>query len=156
MTPEALADLHARVFIDTPRPWTAGEFAELSALPSTQLVAAAPAGFALGQFAGPEATLLTLAVHPERRRRGLGRALLRELEDRARDEGVEEMFLEVAANNAAALALYAGLDYRRAGVRPRYYFRAPLPPIDALVLRKNLGPARSALIGKSRLTSLAP
>lgn len=146
MTPEALAALHARAFTETPRPWSAAEFADLLALPSTELVvplepaAAAPEldGFALGQIAGPEATLLTLAVDPDRRRRGLGRALLLALEARAAGRGAEEMFLDVAADNTAARALYAALGYRLAGTRPRYYLRAGRPPVDALVLRRDL------------------
>ena len=152
MTPEALAALHARAFTRTPRPWSAGEFADLLALPSTELVLPPEPrpggpegrggppldGFALGQIAGPEATLLTLAVDPDRRRRGLGRALLRTLEARAAGRGAEEMFLEVAADNDAAQALYAALGYRLAGTRPRYYLRAGRSPVDTLVLRRDL------------------
>ncbi len=117
MTPEALAGLHALAFTEAPRPWSAAEFADLLTLPSTRLVARPPDGFALGQLAGPEATLLTLAVHPDRRRRGLARALLGDLEERMRTEGAEEMFLEVAAGNDAALGLYAAFGYRPVGAR---------------------------------------
>ena len=70
MTPEALAALHALAFTDTPRPWSAAEFAALLAEPSTLLVARTE-GFALGRVAGPEAELLTLAV-ASRRRGGAG------------------------------------------------------------------------------------
>jgi ribosomal-protein-alanine N-acetyltransferase len=52
--------------------------------------------------------------------------------------GAEEMILEVAATNAAARALYAGLGYLPAGRRPRYYTRPAAPPVDALVLRHPL------------------
>ena len=53
MRPEALAELHALSFTDTPRPWTAAEFRELLALPTTLLVTL-PGGFALGRVAGVE------------------------------------------------------------------------------------------------------
>ena len=104
MTPEAMAALHAAAFTDTPRPWTAAEFAGLLREPTT-LVAVRDSGFALGRIAGPEAELLTLAVHPAARRCGLATALVAEFEARAAARGAEESLLEVAVTNAAARAL---------------------------------------------------
>jgi len=135
MTPEALAALHAAAFTDTPRPWSAAEFAGLLTQPGT-LVVSHPGGFALGRVAGPEAELLTLAVHPAARRRGLARRLVGEFEARAAACGAEECLLEVADGNAAARALYAALGYLLAGRRPGYYRRPDADPVDALVLRK--------------------
>ncbi|PKP84529.1 MAG: ribosomal-protein-alanine N-acetyltransferase [Alphaproteobacteria bacterium HGW-Alphaproteobacteria-2] len=137
MNPEALARLHARAFTGAPRPWSAAEFNALLAAPGVQL-AAADAGFALIRVVAGEAELLTLAVAPEARRRGLGRALLARAEARAAESGAVEMFLEVAADNAAALALYAAAGYARAGLRRGYYHPASGAAVDALVLRKAL------------------
>ena len=76
MAPEALAALHARAFAGgVPRPWSAAEFAALVGEAAT-LIAARDGGFALGRVAGPEAELLTLAVDPDARRRGIGSALV--------------------------------------------------------------------------------
>ncbi len=111
MTPEALAALHALAFTDTPRPWSAQEFEALLHQPST-LIVHRPGGFALGRIAGPEAELLTLAVHPEARRGGLASELLRRFEAAAAGRGAEEVLLEVAVTNAPARALYARLGYR--------------------------------------------
>jgi ribosomal-protein-alanine N-acetyltransferase len=48
----------------------------------------------------------------------------------------ETLFLEVAADNAAALGLYEGLGFEMAGRRKGYYDRgAASPRIDALVMR---------------------
>jgi ribosomal-protein-alanine N-acetyltransferase len=135
MTPEALAVLHRAAFTDTPRPWSAAEFASVLALPGT-LVASRPGGFALGRVAGPEAELLTLAVHPAARRRGLATLLVAEFEAGAAARGAEECLLEVAASNAAARALYARLGYLPAGRRAGYYRRPGRDAVDALVLRK--------------------
>jgi ribosomal-protein-alanine N-acetyltransferase len=137
MTPERLAALHALAFTDTPRPWTAAEFALLLAEPTT-LLAIRPEGFALGRIAGPEAELLTLAVHPDARRRGHALALVAAFESAAADRGAEVALLEVAVTNAAARALYARLGYATAGRRPGYYVRGAAPPVDALVLSKRL------------------
>jgi ribosomal-protein-alanine N-acetyltransferase len=141
MTPEGLAALHALAFTDAPRPWTAGEFAALLAAPTTLVVARA-AGFALGRVAGPEAELLTLAVHPEARRRGLGRGLVAGFEAAAAARGAVEVLLEVAVTNAAGRALYDGLGYAVVGRRRGYYRPAGGAPVDALVLRRGLGAPR--------------
>lgn len=138
MTPEAMAALHALAFTDAPRPWTAAEFAALLDQPST-LLATLPGGFALGRVAGPEAELLTLAVHPDARRRGAGAALVAAFETRAGAAGAEDCLLEVAVTNVAARGLYRRLGFEPVGRRPGYYVRPAAPPVDALVLRKRLG-----------------
>ncbi len=137
MTPEALAALHALCFDDAPRPWSAAEIAGLLAAPAV-FAALRPEGFALGQAAAGEAELLTLAVAPQARRRGLGAALVAAFEAEARARGATEAFLEVAETNNAARALYARLGYRAAGRRPGYYRRPGAPSLAALVLRKPL------------------
>jgi ribosomal-protein-alanine N-acetyltransferase len=141
MTPEALAALHALAFGAAPRPWTAAEFAALLGEPST-LYVALEGGFALGRVTGPEAELLTLAVDPLARRRGIGRRLVVAFEAAAAARGAEEVLLEVAVTNVAARALYGGLGYIRVGRRPGYYRATGVPPVDALVLRRLLGSAR--------------
>jgi ribosomal-protein-alanine N-acetyltransferase len=45
-------------------------------------------------------------------------------------------FLEVRSSNTAAQALYAGLDFKPAGRRPRYY---DSPVEDAIVMRLSCG-----------------
>lgn len=144
MTPEALAALHARCFT-TPRPWSAREFAQLLDSPRCFLLtrprdgsADSRAGFLLGRVIADEAELLTLAVAPQARRAGLGRDLTREFAATSRARGATGAFLEVAADNQAAQALYAGLGWREAGRRRGYYG----PGLDALVLSLGLGPAQ--------------
>ena len=122
----------------SPRAWTASEFAELLAQSITILIGS-PAGFALGRVAGPEAELLTLAVHPAARRRGVGLTLMLAFETEAAARGAEEALLEVDASNLAARALYARMGYRAVGRRPGYYLRKAERPVDALVLHKPLG-----------------
>lgn len=138
MTPEALAVLHARCFKAAPRPWTAGEFAALLGLAST-IAILAPGGLALGRVAADEAELLTLAVAPEARRRGLGARLLGDFEAAASGRGAGTCFLEVAEGNPAA-ALYHRAGYLRVGLRPGYYALPGRHAIDAHVMRKQLQP----------------
>ena len=56
----------------------------------------------------------------------------------ARQAGACAAFLEVAVDNEGAAALYAGLGFRRAGVRRGYYDRGAAGLADALVLRLDL------------------
>ena len=65
--------------------------------------------------------ILNLAVHPERRRRGLARRLLAEGLAQARKLGAELAWLEVRPTNLPALALYASFGFKEVGRRPRYY-----------------------------------
>ena len=88
----------------------------------------------LARVAADEAEILTLAVDPGQRRRGLGSALLRAAMDRAAGLGAMSMFLEVAVTNHAARALYAAHGFIEAGLRRRYYSDGT----DALVLRSTL------------------
>lgn len=131
-----MAALHAASFT-APRPWTEAEFRNLLADPGV-FAETAPDGFALGRAAGGEAELLTLAVAPEARRRGTGRALLAGIERSARARGATACFLEVAADNGAALGLYRAAGYADAGRRPAYFRRPDGTRCDAIVLRRVL------------------
>lgn len=135
---KALAALHARCF-ETPRPWSEGEFRSLMAGGAVFLVGGG-GGFALGQAAGDEAELLTLAVPPEARRQGRGRALLDGFEAEARRRGAARAMLEVSAANTAARALYADAGYAELGRRKGYYRAPDGRRIDALVLGRPLLP----------------
>lgn len=68
-----------------------------------------------------EAHIVTLAVSPESRRRGIGELLVLGALELAYAHGMGRVTLEVRASNEAARALYERCGFRRAGVRPRYY-----------------------------------
>ena len=78
-------------------------------------------GFVIARVAGDEAEILTLAVAPEARGQGLGRALLNAAIVEAQRRGAGAIFLEVGTDNPAALALYAGLGFANVGSRKGYY-----------------------------------
>ena len=59
----------------------------------------------------------------------------------ARTDAIGAAFLEVAVDNDAAVALYAGLGFRKAGLRKSYYDRGPAGYSDALVMRLDLSAA---------------
>lgn len=136
MTPAALARIHSAAF-RVPRPWSVGEFAALLDEPGVFLVARTT-GFALIRVVADEAELLTLAVLPRARLRGLGRALLAAAEARAAAAGAARIFLEVAEDNAPARALYVAAGYAAAGRRPGYFVLPGGESVDALVLHRAL------------------
>jgi len=68
-----------------------------------------------------EAELWTLAVAPAHRRRGIGRALLKQASRMLRDAGVLKLFLEVRESNLPALELYRSLGFQQVGRRKDYY-----------------------------------
>ncbi|MBL9073871.1 MAG: GNAT family N-acetyltransferase [Tabrizicola sp.] len=121
-----------------PPPWSDADFAGFLADPLTFLLVEGDAGFLLGRAVAGEAELLTLAVAPEARRRGLARKLVSRFLYQARLRGAEAAFLEVSAENAAAIALYESAGFSRSGLRRNYYRTAEGQRIDALVMTRAL------------------
>lgn len=135
MTPERMAHIHAAAFVHD-RGWSSDEFASLMAQPHTD-VFSAPDGFALTRTLAGESELLTLAVSPDQQRRGIARALLADWLTTARQHA-DIAFLEVAADNSAALGLYQNIGFTRTGLRKGYYARAHLPAVDAVMMTQAL------------------
>jgi ribosomal-protein-alanine N-acetyltransferase len=135
----ALAALHAAAFPPA-EAWGPDAIALMLELPGSYAAWSPGAGFVLARAAGGEAEILTLAVLPAARRRGLGGALMAAALAGAALRGAAAMFLEVAAGNAAARGLYHGLGFAEVGRRRRYYPDGS----DALVLRRDLDPGPGA------------
>ncbi|WP_243311080.1 ribosomal protein S18-alanine N-acetyltransferase [Fundidesulfovibrio agrisoli] len=87
-----------------------------------------------------EMEVLNIAVHPERRRRGLGQHLLGHVLQLCRGMGINRGYLEVRRSNVAAQGLYAAFGFEEVGVRKRYY---PDNKEDALVMRLDMDPETS-------------
>lgn len=79
------------------------------------------AAYALLRMKGRQGHLQSLAVDPEARRRGLGRALIAAAEEAAQARGARHMQLELREDNGAAEALYESLGYRHHGTWLAYY-----------------------------------
>jgi len=79
------------------------------------------AGYAVAWLGAGAGHLGNLAVIEGERRRGVARALVRELLETARARRVESLTLEVRVSNDAAQALYRVHGFRLAGVRRGYY-----------------------------------
>lgn len=140
--PARLAAIHTASFTN-PRPWSAAEIAALLAAPGSFLIDR-PEGFVMGRVTLDEVELLTLAVAPEARRRGIGAMLLAAFEAEAGARGATRAYLEVAADNDAAQALYLAAGWRDCGRRKGYFRDGPGPAVDARVMERVLPQAGGA------------
>jgi len=84
---------------------------------------------------GPDAEIMTVGVVPAARRQGIGRRLVADLLDHARERGAKQVFLEVRVDNAAALTLYESAGFDRLGVRRGYYGGGR---VDGVTMRRAL------------------
>ena len=134
---ELLGQLHARAFA---KPWTVAELAKLLENPAVFAIVSRntePHGFAMAWAAAGDAELLTVAVIPEARRKGVGASLVTSAGVTALMRGAASMHLEVAEDNRAARALYVKLGYEEAGRRHAYY-AGEGGFVDAIVMKRTL------------------
>jgi ribosomal-protein-alanine N-acetyltransferase len=136
-----LAALHAHAFRHG---WPSTEMEALISDPTVTTVVARegrtpftrrPIGFVMTRAAADEAEILTVAVSPARRGRGVGRLMMDETIRRLYFMRVASLFLEVDENNGPALALYRRLGFREVGRRANYYAGGTA---NALVMRADL------------------
>ncbi len=143
-----IADLHDQCFV---RGWTQSEISNLAGQDSvTMLVArrvgeprADILGFNIIRQSGDEAEILSIAVHPRARGRGLGESLMREAILRLRADRVGALFLEVDGSNESAIKLYRRMGFETVANRPGYYSTTEqggdAKRSTALVMRLELG-----------------
>jgi ribosomal-protein-alanine N-acetyltransferase len=135
------AAIHATSFA---YPWQEADFEQLFVASGTFADGAIEAkeehlaGFVLSRIAAGEAEILTIAVAPEWRRRGIATSLLTPHMAGLAAIGVDRLFLEVDAENAAARALYTNFGFEQVGERKAYYRTAGARFAGALVLRRDL------------------
>jgi len=130
---DVLTAIHAAAF-PPDEAWSAAIFRAQLALPGVTGLVHPEGGLILVRIAADEAEVLTLAVAPAARRRGIAAALLRRATAVLRGQGARSLFLEVDAGNEAALSLYGHAGFREVGRRRGYYPGGR----DALVLRREL------------------
>ncbi len=130
---------HASFVNPTTREWYEAELArpDVCYVYVVRLPERPVAGFVAFWRVLDEMHINNLAVHPDYRGRGLGRALLRGALGAAHAIGVRRATLEVRRSNLPALRLYAGLGFTESGVRTGYYSQ---PVEDALVLSLEVEP----------------
>jgi ribosomal-protein-alanine N-acetyltransferase len=122
-------------------PWSTGLFLHELKLPFSRVRVARSVngsgkivGYACWWVVAEEAHILNVAVHPERRRRGVATALIQLILDDAAAKRARSVSLEVKKGNEAALALYRSMGFSQIGLRMNYYGRGEHAIIMALRL----------------------
>ncbi len=136
MNADQLAALHGLCFT-SPRPWSAAEFNDMRKQGAC-VDCEQTHGFIVTQTVADEAEILTLAVDPNHRRRGIAQRLVADFLARTSISGTKRVFLEVAKHNLAARRLYDGCGFRNIGRRPGYYRLADGRQVDALLFEMRI------------------
>ncbi len=128
--------------------WTRRQVEDSLALPSTYMLLIGEdggpptegidaAGFVLARQAVDEIELLLIAVRPDLRGKGLGRALLHHFFESARRREAVKVFLEMRANNPAE-KLYRAEGFTQIGLRKDYYRTITGHALDALTFGRDV------------------
>ncbi len=136
-----LARIHGQSFY---RGWPVEEFGQFLAGKDSPVYVVCDArrriaGFALIRTVLDESELLTIAVDPKWRARGLGRALMNAVFADLLHSPSRRMFLEVDEQNHAAIRLYEKLGFATISSRKGYYPRPDGSAATALVMARDLG-----------------
>lgn len=134
-----LARLHGASFH---RGWGDGEFEQMLREQNTLIHRLRRGrniiGFAASRMAADEAEILSIAVSPEQRGRGLSRDLFMTHLGHLAGRGARTVFLEVEENNMPARRLYDRTGFAVVGRRERYYKEADGAELNALIMRRDL------------------
>jgi ribosomal-protein-alanine N-acetyltransferase len=134
-----LAQIHAASFH---RGWGEGEFesmlAERNTLVHRLKLGRRVAGFIVSRIGADEAEILSVAIDPRHRGRGLSRDLLLTHLGHLAGRGVRTVFLEVEENNQTARRLYQRAGFATVGRRERYYQQPGGEALNALLMRRDL------------------
>jgi [ribosomal protein S18]-alanine N-acetyltransferase len=94
-------------------------------------------GFSLVRTVADESELLLIAVHPAHHRRGIGSRLLADFLERARNNHVLRVHLEVRDGNPA-VTMYRNVGFLPVGRRRNYYHGPNGSRFDAITLAHKL------------------
>lgn len=97
-----------------------------------------PVGFVLAQLAADEAEVLSVGVIKDWQRKGIGRQLVQGVARAVQRAEARSLFLEVAADNHAAMELYSRMGFLGTGLRRGYYDRPGGEAVDAVTLALRL------------------
>ena len=110
---------------------------------------------AIIQVSGLEADLITIGVDPNNQRKGIGSRLLKLVSLYLKDLKVNNLFLEVACNNEAAIKIYTKFGFKACGIRKNYYPKYNGIESDASVMVSNVS-RKNGKLDKKKLQRLYP
>ncbi len=141
LTKEMLPDLVALEKSCFSVPWTenmfAGELANSAAVYRVILYEDKPVAYMGMWLVADEGQITNVAVHPDHRRCGLAKQLIKMFIDIAKREELAYLTLEVRASNQPAINLYQSFGFYQVGLRRNYYEGKE----DALLMTLEVGKA---------------
>ncbi len=131
---KAASEIESRVFS---MPWSAEDFLEMVEADYAYYYVAELDGKLAGccgirNIAG-EGEITNVVVDVPYRKKGIARAMMEYMLERAGQAGIGDCTLEVRVSNEPAIRLYESLGFKGEGVRPGFYER---PREDALIMWK--------------------
>lgn len=130
-----IADMERRCFHDA---WTEEMLSDTLRYPIYNCFLAEEGGQVCGYccliVVCEDAEVGNIAVDTPFRGKGIGKALMEAMHQRAKEKGATQSFLEVRVSNANAIALYKKFGYESYGIRARYYEDGE----DAMVMKRAL------------------
>ena len=122
-----------------PDPWSQNGILDTVSNPSTVCLLAEKAGKAVGYLfayrAGDEAEIARIAVAGEQKRQGVGKSLMRTLEEIGKKKQIRRLLLDVRKSNREARAFYEKMAFQEDGIRRGFYQD---PPEDAVLMSSEL------------------
>lgn len=134
MTREDIPEVAAIEKMCFSQPWSEKGFAEGMEASAFFLVAEEDdriIGYIGMYVSAPEGEITNVAVAPNARGKGTGKALVEAVKQWALDHGVTRIVLEVRVSNAPAIHIYETAGFVKLGVRKNFY---QFPTEDAFVM----------------------
>ncbi len=118
-------------------PWSARDFLEMVEADYAHYYVAELDGELAGccgirNIAG-EGEITNVVIAARHRKKGIGRKMMEYMLERAKENGMGDLTLEVRVSNQPAISLYESLGFKGEGVRPGFYDK---PKEDALIMWK--------------------
>ena len=137
---QAVATIEAMVQLE--EPWTEQILSNLLEQDSIDLMVAMSTetdevvGYYLYQVMFEQAEILRIGTRPDYQRQGIASLLFAELNTHLKEIQVENLLLEVRADNAPAIALYERQEFVVIHKRKGYYQLPHQPAVDALIMQR--------------------
>ncbi|MBT5185619.1 MAG: GNAT family N-acetyltransferase [Kordiimonadaceae bacterium] len=140
---ELLSEMHVSSFANLPEQvWSKNDFQEILSITGTkaQVICQSeiPFGFILLREMANEVEIITFCILPKWCNKGYATFLLEWVIKKLQLQITKRLFLEVRANNDAAIALYKKCSFKIIGRRKGYYNNHKSAKIDALVMQCDL------------------
>ena len=136
---QAVATIEAIVQLQ--EPWTEQTLSDLLEQDSIDLMVVISidtdevVGYCLYQVVFEQAEILRIGTRPDYQRQGIASLLFAELKTHLKEIQVENLLLEVRADNAPAIALYEQQGFTIIHKRKGYYQQPHQPAVDALIMQ---------------------